>query len=67
MADIDYKHVCQRVMQVLGPDVPSDVDYTRRENAAGLISEVQQALQYLRDAGIEYQYRRRRRNAGAPE
>lgn len=48
----------QRIMRVLGPDVPKNVDYTQPENAAGLVSEQQEALRILREAGIEYQPRK---------
>jgi hypothetical protein len=63
---VDYQHVCQRVMQILGPDVP-DVDYTVASNRAGLIEDVREALRLLRAAGIEFRFvPRQSRNARDP-
>lgn len=50
----------QQIMQVLGPKVPEGVDYTKPENAMGLIAEHEEALKLLRAAGIEYKYKRRK-------
>lgn len=55
-----YRKTLQNIMQVLGPEVPTDVDYTVLGNAAGLQAEQQMALDYLRQAGIEY------RRGGSP-
>jgi hypothetical protein len=43
-----------RVMQVLGPEIPKDVDYTNPGNLSGLMYEVESALSILRDAKISY-------------
>jgi hypothetical protein len=49
-----YRHTLQRIMWVLGPSVPKDVDYTQQNNLAGLITELETALTILENAGIEY-------------
>lgn len=53
------REVLQEIMQVLGPDVPTNVDYTIPGNAEGLIDEQRQALRLLRAAGIEYLFTER--------
>jgi hypothetical protein len=58
---VRYKAALQRIMQVLGPDVPSNVDYTDLWNASGLVAEQMEALAVLRDAGIKYVPRKPRK------
>lgn len=53
-----YRAALQRVMQVLGPSVPDDVDYTQPDNAAGLMAEQSSALAILRELGITFKPRK---------
>lgn len=57
-----YERVLQHIMQVLGPDIPLGVDYTLKENMAGVMAEVEEALRSLRAAGITFRRRHPSRN-----
>lgn len=48
------RRTLQRVMQILGPDVPQDINWSDLNNVKGLIEDHRAVLNYLRTAGIEW-------------